>query len=108
MNVWKLCAAVVVSWSLVSTGIAEDNHRNAGSLPTGGYRGAGILCVRANYCPKPLPCVSCAPVHGISVNYCPKPLPCVSCAPVRGVAVNYCPKPLPNVGCLPPTGCPLP
>ena len=64
MNAWKLCAAVVVSWTLVSAGMADDNHRNAGTLPTGGHRGAGILCVRANYCPKPLPCGALAPGPG--------------------------------------------
>jgi hypothetical protein len=44
-----------------------------------------------DYCPKPLPCVPCAP-RGCSNDYCPKPLPCVPCAP-RGCCNDYCPKP---------------
>lgn len=108
MNAWKLWTAVVVSWTLASGGRADDNQGNISAPPVAGRQAARILCVRANYCPKPLPCVSCAPVCGIAVTYCPKPLPCVSCVPARGVAVCYCPKPLPNVCCQPCNGCPLP
>ena len=44
-----------------------------------------------NYCPKPLPCVPCAPL-GQCDCYCPKPMPCTS--PLRYCGPNdYCPKP---------------
>ena len=44
-----------------------------------------------DYCPKPLPCVPCAP-RGCCDDYCAKPLPCVPCA-LRGCCDDYCPKP---------------
>jgi hypothetical protein len=45
-----------------------------------------------DYCPKPLPCVPCAPL-GKCDCYCPKPLPCPPC-PLRYCGPNdYCPKP---------------
>src|SRR3990172_4664755 len=45
-----------------------------------------------DYCPKPLPCVPCAPL-GKCDCYCPKPLPCPPC-PLRYCAPNdYRPKP---------------
>ena len=45
-----------------------------------------------DYCPKPLPCVPCAP-RGKCDNYCRKPLPCAPCVGGYCGPDDYCPKP---------------
>jgi hypothetical protein len=45
-----------------------------------------------NYCPKPQPCVPCAPL-GCCNDYCPKPLPCLPCPLCYCAPNDYCPKP---------------
>jgi len=45
-----------------------------------------------DYCPKPLPCVPCAPL-GRCDCYAPKPLPCPPCALRYCAPDDYCPKP---------------
>ena len=47
---------------------------------------------RDDYCPKPLPCVPCAPL-GKCDCYCPKPLPCLPCDLHYCAPDDYCPKP---------------
>lgn len=45
-----------------------------------------------NYCPKPQPCVPCAPL-GCCNDYCAKPYPCPPCRLCYCGLNDYCPKP---------------
>lgn len=97
MNARRICITVVIAWFMAGTGIADPGVRRVNSVRAVDGFASGIVCCRANYCPKPMPCVTCPSTCGISVPYCPKPMPCVTCPSTCGVWVPYCPKPMPNL-----------
>jgi hypothetical protein len=55
-----------------------------------------LFCCPDDYCPKPLPPVTCPPC-GRCNDYCKKPLPQVCRLPC-GKPDNYCRKPWPDLG----------